>query len=118
MPRKQDRWIGLLVSPPQVGVPLVIGRVGAVDFRVTSPVTLVIERADGILVCTGSSRYLVGIMGNTYLMHDEPEAEAPILASGSATLPRPRVSRSRLESHADPEPAGVTVTLRRRSATN
>jgi len=62
-------WLGLVLEPPTVGAPLVIGRPGARDFRITSPITELFSRQDGLLVQTANDqRYLVGIAGNTYLI--------------------------------------------------
>ena len=96
-------------------MPLVLGRPGSGDFRITSPVTLVAERGDGVVVNTTGSRYLIGIAGNTYLFDGEPRADedtivdtAP-LAAGTLPPPLPgdslrNVSReaiAKLEAHSD-----------------
>lgn len=70
-------WLGLVVAPPQIGSPLVIGKPGARDVTLTSTVIRVFSRDDGTLVQTeGGSRYFVGIAGNTYRVQhvsEQPE---------------------------------------------
>jgi hypothetical protein len=46
MPRSHDPWIGRVITQPEIGAPLVIQEPGAPDVRVTSPVLLLLTRAD------------------------------------------------------------------------
>lgn len=62
-------WLGIVQSEPQVGASLVIGSWTRPDFCVTSPVTHVFRREDGVLVQTASkSRYFVEPSGDAYLL--------------------------------------------------
>lgn len=60
-------WLGVATAPPRVGASLVIGTWVSPDFLVTSPVTRVFRRNDGVLVQTLSkSRYFVEPSGDAY----------------------------------------------------
>jgi hypothetical protein len=62
-------WLGIVLSPPQVGAALVIGTWLRPEFRVTSPITRVFPREGGMLVLTATnSRYFVMHAGDTYLI--------------------------------------------------
>ena len=62
-------WLGCVVSPPTVGASLVIGRFMQPDFTITSPVTKIITRQDGMLIqTTTKNRYFVDNGGATYLV--------------------------------------------------
>lgn len=61
------RWLGVVLSKPEVGASLVIGTWLRKDFCVTSPVTKVVKRETGVLVETATkSRYFVEHAGDTY----------------------------------------------------
>ena len=65
----EQMWLGCVVAPPQVGAKLIIGRYMQSEFTVTSPVTKIITRQDGMLVQTTSkNRYFVDNIGATYLV--------------------------------------------------
>jgi hypothetical protein len=67
------RWVGLAVAPPEIGQPLIIGTPDR-TFRVTTPVTKVLRRTDGVLVQTRSrSRYLINNGGYAYHVEDHLE---------------------------------------------
>ena len=62
-------WLGVVLSPPEVGAALVIGTWLRPEFCVTSPVMQIAERPEGVLVQTvTSSRYFVKHGGDTYLV--------------------------------------------------
>lgn len=62
-------WLGVAVAQPEVGAPLVIGTWLSPEFRVTSPVTRMIKRPDGVLVQTATkSRYFVKPAGDAFLV--------------------------------------------------
>lgn len=67
----QLTWVGVVVSPPEVGASMMIGTWLRPEFRVTSPVAKLLMREDGMLVQTTSkSRYIVHSTGDTYLVRD------------------------------------------------
>jgi hypothetical protein len=68
MPRFDDPWIGHAVNRPEIGAPLLIEQPGSPDFRVTSPVTFVLTRSDGLLLHTVKGRYVVGIASGVYIV--------------------------------------------------
>ena len=106
MMNPNPRWLGLVVAAPQIGAALVIGRPGAGDVTLTSAVTHLFRRDDGILVRTeGGSRYFVGIAGNTYrfeYVSDQPQeaceqtevdmdpADVLVRPQGAVPAPLPR----------------------------
>jgi hypothetical protein len=62
-------WLGVVLTPPDIGASLVIGTWLRKDFRVTSPVTKLFPRENGVLVQTANrSRYFVEHSGDTYLV--------------------------------------------------
>jgi hypothetical protein len=62
-------WLGVVLSKPEVGAALMIGTWLRPEFCVTSPVTRVFPRGDGVLVqTTTKSLYFVGPDGDTYLV--------------------------------------------------
>jgi hypothetical protein len=62
-------WLGVVLTPPEIGAALVIGTWLRPEFCVTSPVTHVFPRESGTLVQTSTkSRYFVGPDGDTYLI--------------------------------------------------
>jgi hypothetical protein len=62
-------FLGVVASAPEVGACLVIGCYDSPEFRITSPVTRVFARAEGVLVQTLSkSRYFVEHGGGAYLV--------------------------------------------------
>jgi hypothetical protein len=63
------QWLGVVLTQPEVGAALMIGTWLRPEFCVTSPVTHVFARGDGVLVQTlTKSRYFVGPDGDTYLV--------------------------------------------------
>jgi hypothetical protein len=63
------QWLGVVVAPPLLGASLVIGTWLRPDFRVTSAITRLIERDDGVIVMTASkSGYLVEHSGDVYFV--------------------------------------------------
>jgi hypothetical protein len=62
-------FLGTATAQPQVGACLVIGASSRKDFCVTSPVTHVFDRDDGVIVQTATkSRYFVEKSGDAYLI--------------------------------------------------
>lgn len=119
------RWLGLVVSAPQIGAAMVIGRPGADDVTLTSAVTDLFLRDDGILVRTeGGSRYFVGIAGNTYrfeYVSDEPQepeeqtevdidpSHPSVHPQGAVPAPLPRSRTPRASSIRPCEPDSEAV---------
>jgi hypothetical protein len=67
--RARITWLGVVVTPPELGASLMIGTWLRPEFRVTSPVTRVVPRHDGVLVQTSSKTcYFVKHAGDTYLV--------------------------------------------------
>jgi hypothetical protein len=67
-------WLGVVLTQPEVGAALMIGTWLRPEFRVTSPITHVFPRGDGVLVqTTTKSRYFVGPSGDTYLVRVVPQ---------------------------------------------
>jgi len=67
----QLTWVGVVVSPPEVGASMMIGTWLRPEFRVTTVVTKLIMREDGMLIQTESkSRYIVHPSGDAYLVRD------------------------------------------------
>jgi hypothetical protein len=63
------KWLGVVLTQPEVGAALVIGTWLREDFCVTSPVTKVFPREGGVLVHThNDSSYFVETSGDTYLV--------------------------------------------------
>lgn len=66
---KELKWVGVVVSRPEVGASLLIGTWLRKDFRVTTPVAQLFEREDGVLVQTAAkTRYFVKHAGDVYLV--------------------------------------------------
>jgi len=69
----QMSWLGIAQCQPEVGASLVIGTYAREDFCVTSPVTHVFTREDGVLVQTATkSRYFIEPSGDTYMLRKAP----------------------------------------------
>jgi hypothetical protein len=67
----QLTWVGVVVSPPEVGASMMIGTWLRPEFRVTTVVTKLIMREDGMLIQTASkARYIVHPSGDAYLVRD------------------------------------------------
>lgn len=123
MLNSNPRWLGLVVAPPQIGAPLVIGKPGARDLTLTSTVSYMFPREDGVLVQTiRGSRYFIGIAGNTYRcdrvsdtdrLVDQTELDVPT-AFHPALEPRgelPRPPRLRARGTSELEPYRVVEPL-------
>jgi len=66
---KELKWVGVVVSQPEVGACLLIGTWLRKDFRVTTPVEQIFQREDGLFVqTTAKSRYFVKHAGDVYQM--------------------------------------------------
>jgi len=109
--RPNPRWIGVVVTPPEIGAPLIVGRPGARDVTITSLVRQLFARDDGVLVQTEhGSRYFIEIGGHTYrcqCVPDQPEHLAepmsvavPHTHRRQRSLPPPLPPLARRERHA------------------
>jgi len=66
---KELKWVGVVVSQPEIGACLLIGTWLRKDFRVTTPVEQMFQRDDGLFVQTATkSRYFVKHAGDVYQM--------------------------------------------------
>ncbi|HEX5062045.1 MAG TPA: hypothetical protein VFV99_21900 [Kofleriaceae bacterium] len=67
----QLQWVGVVASPPEVGASMMIGTWLRPEFRITTAVTKLIMREDGMLIETASkSRYIVHPSGDAYFVRD------------------------------------------------
>jgi hypothetical protein len=67
--RARITWLGVVVSPPELGASLMIGTWLRPEFRVTSPIVRIVQRKDGVVVQTESETlYFAKHAGDTYLV--------------------------------------------------